>query len=448
MQKLRHLFSKSATRTVLALGVVSFFTDCSSEMIYPLLPLFLTQVLGATPAALGLIEGLAESTSAFLKILSGLWTDRVGRRKPFVFVGYLLAGVARPLVGLAASWPVVIGIRFVDRLGKGLRSAPRDALIADVAEEHERGRLYGLHRSMDHAGAVVGPLVASALLAWGLGLREVFLWAALPAFLALLILWFFVHEPPRSEHQLRGPSLSDLVARQQREAPPQISPRVSESSAPDSNPEILIESAPPTARAEALHLRADWAQLTPRFRWFLLILLVFQLGNATDAFLLLKLTDSGLAAEAVGAVWALHHVVKMLATYWGGRWVDRLGRKSSLLLAWVLYAMTYGLFQFPLGASAAVAVFLFYGLHFGLLEPAERALVADMAPPQLRGTAFGFFHMVIGLAALPASVLFGWLWQSFGPARAFLVGASLAFAAALLLLVLLRHPKSSLMIRK
>ena len=381
-------------RTVIALGLVSLFTDLSSEMIYPLLPAFLATVLAAGALELGLIEGVAESTAAILKLVSGLWTDRVGRRKPFVLGGYGLSGLVRPLIGLAGAWPVVLLLRFGDRVGKGLRTSPRDALIADAVDPAIRGRAYGFHRAMDHLGAVLGPLLAAGLMALGMGLRGVFLLAVVPGLVVLGLILLGVREAPTLAPRERGPSLG------------------------------------------------SWAGLGPGFHRVLAVVVLFTLGNSTDAFLLLRLGDLLGQGEVRGALswvallWSAHHVVKLLATYAGGRLSDRLGRRGMIIAGWLVYAAVYSAFAWVDSAVPAVVVFLLYGVYFGLTEPVEKAWVADLVPAGLRGTAFGYYHGAVGLAALPASLLFGALWKLFGVAAAFGTGAALAGLSALLLAVL------------
>lgn len=375
-------------RTVIALGVVSLLTDLSSEMIYPLLPIFLASVLGAGAMVLGLIEGVAESTAALLKVASGIWTDRTRRRKPLVVAGYSLSGMMRPLIGFATAWPAVLALRFADRVGKGLRTSPRDALIADVTDANSRGTAYGFHRAMDHAGAVLGPLVAAVLLkAAGLPLRQVFLLSAIPAAAVLVVLLLGVKESPL----------------QRTEAP--------------EGPKTL----------------APWSALGPEYRRLLIAVLVFTLGNSTDAFLLLRLNQTGVSAAGIALLWSAHHVVKMAANYFGGQLSDRVGPRAMILAGWIFYAAIYLTFGWLSSAPWLIAVFLAYGIYFGLTEPAERAWVASLVPPQLRGTAFGWYHCAIGLAALPASVAFGLLWQQWGAAVAFSAGAALAALAAVLL---------------
>jgi MFS family permease len=374
--------------TVIALGIVSFLTDFSSEMIYPLLPVFLASVLGAGAVTLGVIEGVAEATASIGKVVSGVWTDRSRRRKPLIAAGYALAGVVRPLIGLASSWPVVLMLRFGDRVGKGLRTSPRDALIADVTDASIRGRAYGLHRAMDHAGAVVGPLVAAALLAQaGLSLRHVFLLAAIPAAAVIVVLIFAVKEP---------------AARRSR-------------------------------AADSLPTLAGWNSLGREYQRLLFAVLVFTLGNSTDAFFLLRLSNAGVPTGWIAALWSAHHVVKMTANYFGGRLCDRVGPRPMIVAGWLFYAGIYLAFGWANSISLLITLFLVYGVYFGLAEPAERSWISTLVPAENRGTAFGWYHCTIGLAALPASLLFGWLWQAHGPVTAFTTGASLAAAAALLL---------------
>jgi len=304
-----------------------------------------------------------------------------------VVLGYGLASAARPLIGLATVWPAVLGLRFTDRVGKGLRTSPRDALIADATPPGLRGAAYGLHRAMDHAGAVLGPLAAAALLAVpGIGLRHVFLLAAVPGAAVVLVLLLAVKETERgSAHKTASTS----------------------------------KTLGPAARA---------------LRPFLIAVGVFTLGNSTDAFLLLRLGDAGISAPWIAILWAALHTVKLTASAVGGRLSDRHGRRSLMLAGWAVYAAVYAAFAMVETPARFVVAFLVYGLYFGLTEPVEKAWVADLVPETVRGTAFGLYHATVGLAALPASVLFGLLWKAFGAPTAFATGAVLAALAALLLL--------------
>jgi MFS family permease len=366
---------------------VSFFTDVSSEMIYPLLPLFLSTTLGASASFIGVIEGAAESVASLLKLASGWWSDRMRRRKPLVVAGYALASTARPLIGLAQSASQVLLLRVTDRVGKGIRTAPRDALIAESVDPAIRGRAYGFQRSLDHAGAVVGPVVAFLLLRYmGVPLRTVFLLAGIPAAIALAVVV--------------------LAVREQR-------PRE------------------PVAAAPAVSLRR---RLDRNFWIYLGAVLLFTLGNSTDAFLLLRATDLGVPVGWIPLLWAYLHVVKASTGTLGGSLSDRYGRKPLLIAGWALYAAVYVSFAFASEAWHVWALFGAYGLFFSLTEGSERALVADMVPAADRGAAFGWFHLAVGLGALPASVLFGVLWDRYGPATAFVTGAALAIAATVVLL--------------
>jgi MFS family permease len=357
-------------------------------MIYPLLPVFLTATLGAGPAVLGIIEGVAEATASFLKLFSGAWSDRVGRKKPLVLAGYLLSSVARPLVGFASAWAHVLAVRFSDRIGKGIRSSPRDALIASSVAAEDRGRAFGLQRAMDHTGAVLGPVAAFLLLAGaGLSYRSVFFLAAIPGAAAVAALLFLVRDP--------GTQAS----------------RAGEG--------FLFEGRLPSA-----------------FRRYLLIVSLFTLGNASDAFLILRAVDAGVPAPWVPLLWGAFHVVKSSFSTHLGILSDRWGRKQVIAAGWIVYAATYALWGFVEGPSWMVALFLVYGLYSAATEGAERAFVADFVPPDRRGTAFGWFHLTVGLSALPASILFGALWSAFGAKAAFGLSAGLAVAASALLLVL------------
>ena len=371
------------SRTVVALGVVSFLTDASSEMIYPLLPVFLTSTLGASPSMLGAIEGAAETTASLLKLASGWWSDRIRRRKPLVVFGYALASATRPLVAIAQSATQVMAIRLADRVGKGIRGAPRDALIADSVDPADRGRAFGFHRAADHAGAVVGPLVAFALLqAAGLEMRTVFWLAAVPAAAAVVAVVLFVREPR-------------------------------------------------AAAATAVPAKPDFTAPLPRpFRQYLVILLVFTLGNSTDAFLLLRAQQLGVSIALLPILWALLHVVKSAVSTGGGVLSDRIGRVPTLVAGWIVFALVYLGFALAAAQWQAWALFLVYGVFFALTEGPERALVADLVPQNRRGTAFGWFNLVVGLGALPASLIFGVLWTAYGPTVPFIVGASLAVGSA------------------
>jgi len=385
---------------VLALALVSFLTDASSEIIAPLLPLFLVGTLGASVRMVGVIEGGAESVAALLKLASGWWSDRSARRKPLIVAGYAIASLVRPLVAVAQSATQVLMIRLVDRVGKGMRGAPRDALLAASTPPENRGRAFGFHRSADHAGAVVGPLIAIACLQWlGMPVRSVFWVAAIPGALAVLVAIVLVQET-RQPVVERG------------------------------------TSAPVTTRT-ASPVRADSATPTPMPREFWVTMapiLLFTLGNSTDAFLLLRASQLGVPTPMVPLLWVLLHLIKSVSSTPGGALSDRLGRRPLIVSGWLLYAAVYVGFAAATTPLHAWLLFGLYGVVFGLTEGSEKALVADLVGPTRRGTGFGWYHATIGVAALPASVLFGTLWDRYGSPTAFGVGATLSLAAALLLM--------------
>ena len=369
-----------------ALTAVSFFTDVSSEMIYPLLPAFLTMTLGASASFVGAIEGAAESTAALLKLASGWWSDRVQRRKPLVVAGYTIASIMRPLVAIAQSAGQVLVIRVSDRVGKGIRNSPRDALIADSVDPSIRGRAFGFNRTGDHTGGVLGPLIAFALIMWlKMPLRTVFWWAIVPGALAVATAILGVREVPRQ--RIAG-------------APAKVAP-------------------------------AFGQRLGGRFWAVLGVILIFTLGNSTDAFLLLRAKQLGVQVALAPIIWSCLHVVKSASSIPGGALSDRIGRKPLLVGGWLLYALVYFAFGRASAAWHAWALFGLYGIFFGLTEGTERALVADIVPAVKRGTAFGWYNLTIGLGALPASIIFGTIWDHQGSRAAFDFGAALALAAAM-----------------
>lgn len=400
-------------RTVVALSLVSLLTDVSSEMIYPLVPTFLATVLGASALSVGAIEGTAETVAAVLKYYSGAWSDRLRRRKPLVVAGYLIASVLRPLTGVAQGAGQVFAIRVGDRIGKGIRSAPRDAMLADSVAPAERGRAYGFHRSADHLGAVLGPLVAFVLLQWGgVSLRTVFLLAAVPAALAMVVLVVGVREEGVREE---GVAQRDGSAGEGRVR-----------GGGEGEARLKAGGAP--------------APLGRRFYAYLAVLLLFTLGNSTDAFLLLRARDLGVTAAMIPVLWAALHVVKSAASTPAGALSDRVGRRALIVAGWVTYAAVYLGFARASGHWAAWGLFLAYGVFYGLTEGVEKALVADLVPAAARGRAFGWYNLALGIGALPASLLFGAVWDAWGAPAAFTMGAALAaFSAALLLVVVPRR---------
>lgn len=378
-------------RAIVALGLTSLFTDTASDMIVPMLPVFLASI-GASAAMLGLIEGAAEATASFLKLGSGWLADRTTRRKPIVLFGYGLASIVRPLIGLAWLPAQVLAIRVADRVGKGVRTAPRDVMIAAAAPPGESGRAFGFHRAMDHAGAVIGPLLATALLALGVTMRGVFLFAAIPGALAILAL---------------------LTVRE---------------------PETEGAAGAVATKGEAPTIARSGAPAIPRsLRSYLVILAVFALGNSSDTFLLLRAQQLGVDVALIPTLWAVLHVSKVVSTWLGGDLADRVPRPRLVGIGWGVYAVTYLALGLASEAWHAWAIFVVYGAYHGLTEPAEKAMVKDLAPEGARGRAFGLYHFVIGVTAIPAGLLTGLLWDTFDPLVALATGAALAGVSGALL---------------
>jgi len=381
--------TRKLPRAVWLLGWASLFTDSATEMIYPLLPVYLSRVLGVGAVSLGIIEGVAEGVNSLLKILSGRVSDRWSRRKPIVIAGYALSSVSRPFIGVTTSWFQVLAIRAIDRTGKGIRGAPRDAMLAEFATSSTRGRVFGFHRAMDHAGAVIGPLIATAFLfAWPGEYRTLFALTIVPGALAVWMLSRVDEAPSTPNAQL-----------------------------PTSKPIVSTIAMP----------RRLWAVLG--------IILIFSLGNSADAFLLLRLSTALGHDAYLPLLWASLHVVKASLSVYGGALSDRVGRKAVIVAGWGVYAIVY--LGFAMAESGAVLVgwFLAYGIYFGLAEGTEKALVADLAPAAARGTAFGFYNAALGVGALLASVIFGLLYDRLGHGVAFATGAALAALAAVLLML-------------
>jgi len=377
------------------LGLASLINDVASEMIFPLIPAFLIHVLHAGAGALGAVEGVADTTASIVKLWSGDLSDRAGKRKAFVVVGYALAAVARPIIGLASMpWQVLL-VRGGDRFGKGIRSAPRDAMIADSTEPGIRGRAFGFTQAMDHLGAAIGPALAFAFLwAWPSQLRTLFLLSAIPGVAVVLLVWVGLRERP-------------IVSRASRE------------------------------------FRLTLAPFDRSFRVYLLALVIFTLGNSSDAFLLMRAGELGISERMLPLLWCTFHVVKSSGSLLAGRAVDILGPRPLIFAGWIIYALIYLAFSQATNAAEGWGFFLVYGLFHALTEPAERTLVANLVGPERQGLAFGWFNFAVGIAALPSNIIFGRIYQNFGGEIAFIWGAALALVAVVVLAVVGRSPSAS-----
>jgi MFS family permease len=381
--------------TVFALSFVSFLNDTSSDIIYPLLPAFLALTLGASPFAIGLIEGFAESVASILKLFSGYLSDKFRRRKLPVFLGYSLAAIVRPLLAFVTSWPQVLVVRMADRVGKGIRGAPRDALLAASVPKEKRGFVFGFNRAADHLGAVVGPVIAFLLLTWlsddpnnptAREYQNVFLFASIPVAIGLIIIVAFVHEEPPSETD-----------------------------------------------GETMPIKFSLGAFDANFKRFLAIVALFTLSNSTDAFLLLRATETGVSAAVLPLIWMALHFSKVLSSIVFGDLSDKIGRKRLIIAGWLIYAAVYIGFAFAGSAWQIWTLFVVYGMFFGLTEGVEKALVADLVPDEKRGTAYGFYNLAFGITVFPASLLFGLVWTQFGSSKAFVISAAISVAAAILL---------------
>ncbi len=385
---------------VFVLSLVSLLNDTSSEIIYPLLPAFLFLTLGASPFFIGLIEGFSESIASILKLFSGYFSDRFHRRKLPVFLGYALAAVVRPLLAFVTTWSQVLAVRMTDRVGKGIRGAPRDALIAASVPAAKRGLAFGFNRAADHLGAVIGPMVAFGLLSWlasdassptAREYQQVFLFASIPVVLGILLIVFFVREDTK-----------------------------------------------PISELEAMPLKFSIREFDGNFKRFLAVIALFTLSNSTDAFLLLRAQQAGISPPVLPILWMVLHFSKVLTSLIGGDLSDKIGRKRLIVSGWIIYAGVYACFGFIDSAWQAWTLFVIYGAYFGLTEGTEKALVADLVADEKRGTAYGFYNLAFGITVFPASLLFGWIWTSSGPQAAFIASAAISVAAALAMVFLVK----------
>lgn len=389
-------------RNVWALSFVAFLNDTSSEIIYPLLPAFLALSLGASPFAIGLIEGFAESVASLLKLVSGYLSDRFRTRKLPVFMGYSLAAIMRPLLAFVTSWPQVLVVRMADRVGKGIRGAPRDALIAEGVPKNERGFAFGFNRAADHLGAVLGPVAGFVLLSIFaantasptiIEYERVFLFASIPVVIGLIVIAFFVSEKKRPKNE------------------PHIAP-----------PKFSLKG------------------FDGNFKRYLLVVALFTLSNSTDAFLLLRAAGAGISPVVLPLLWMTLHISKVVFSLIGGDLSDRLGRKTLIIGGWMVYAAVYAGFAFVSSPWQCWALFILYGAYFGMTEGVEKAFVADMVPENKRGTAYGLYNLAFGITVFPASLLFGLTWNNFGASTAFIASACVSILAILLFTTVRSEP--------
>jgi len=375
-------------RNIYVSGLVSFFMDIGSEMIYPLVPLFLANSLGVSKSAIGLIEGVAESTASILKVFSGYLSDRIGNRKWLMVAGYGLSTLTRPIVALATTWHHVFTFRFFDRFGKGIRGAPRDALIAESTEKEFLGRAFSFHRSLDTMGAVVGPALAFFFLGiLSNDYRMVFWLSIIPGAIAVLLIIFFIRETKKP--------------------PAELSER----------PKLTLK-------------HFDW-----RFKFFVLIAAIFALGNSSDVFLILRAEQKGIPAIMIPVVYLLFNLVYSLSAIPAGIAADRFGKKRVILTGFVLFALLYYGFAVAADATAIWILFGFYGVFMGLTEGIQKAFLATIIPQQFKATAFGVYNTIVGIAMLPASLIGGWLWDHVSPSATFYFGAITASLSAILFII-------------
>lgn len=383
---------------------VSLLTDISSEMLYPVIPIFLTSVLGASMAVVGLIEGIAESTASLLKVASGWLSDKSAKRKPFIVFGYTFSALSKPLIALAQTWPLVLFARFTDRFGKGVRTAPRDALIADYSDSKQRGLTFGLHRSMDTIGALTGPILTILLLIWlKENYRPIFLLAAIPGFLAVFLLIFFLKDPPALHRSGTGPRR-------------EIS-------------------------GDKIKLSWNLSGFDRNFKVFLLTSVIFALGNSSDAFLILRSKALGLSTILVILAYVLYNAVFALVSLPAGAISDKIGRKKVLALGFIIFSLVYAGFAFINKSFYLWILFPVYGFYIAMTEGVSKAFIADLVPADKRATAIGLYYTLIGLVTFLASFVAGLLWTHVGVWAPFLYGSLMALLSAILLIILVDKGK-------
>lgn len=378
-------------RNVFITGLVSFFMDVSSEMIYPLVPLFLSNVLGVNKSVIGFIEGIAESTASLLKTFSGWLSDRLHNRKWLMVAGYGISTLSRPIVAVATGWNQVMGSRFMDRFGKGIRTAPRDAIIAESTNSAYLGRAFSLHRSLDTMGAVVGPAMAFFLLRiLSNNYRKVFWLSIIPGVIAVLLIIFFIKEKKKESKKIAIGGQKEILK----------------------------------AGRKGLF---GW-----RFKFFILIATLFAIGNSSDVFLILRAQQIGIPTVMIPMVYLLFNLVYSLSAIPAGVIADRFGRKRVILLGFILFAVIYYSFGIVRDATTIWFLFGFYGIFMGLTEGIQKAFLATIIPKDIKATAFGIYNTAVGMAMFPASFIGGWLWDNISPSATFYYGSVTAGLTAFL----------------
>ena len=379
MDKHRQIrFFQGISRNIFILGLVSLFTDLSSQMVFPLIPLFLTTVLGAGACAVGIVEGAAETTASLLEVISGYWSDKIKKRKPFIFFGYSLSSITKPLFAFTNFWPSVLFIRVIERIGKGLRTAPRDALVAESCQENVRGKAYGLHRAMDGIGSVLGAIIAFLLLGI-LGYRNIFLLAFVPGIIGVFVILF-----------------------------------------------IKEKRAPAKRETKKTPIKLSLKELPVNLRLFILISSIFALGHFGYAFLLLRAKNIGLTDNTAILLYVLFYIVYTLCAIPAGMLSDKIGRKPVLITGYLVFAVTSLGMMFTSSIYTILMFFIVYGVFYAMIDGVQRALVVDLAPGNLKATALGTFHTAIGLVALPGGYIAGLLWDKISPGATFTYGFTLA----------------------
>lgn len=366
-------YIKTKYPQILILGIVSFFTDVASEMLYPVIPIFLTTVLGASMTNLGIVEGIAEGLSSLLKTYSGYWSDKISKRLPFLFLGYLISAISRPMIGLSSTFYHVLGARSLDRIGKGLRTAPRDALIADIVEIKDRGLAFGWHRFMDTLGAVIGPLICLLILNYYIDIKEIFFWAIIPGLLSVLAILFLSETPMKKNFSSK--------------------------------------------------FELKWKDFSFDFKYYQISWMIFCLTNSSDAFLILKMRHSGISISNVLLIYAFYNFIYALFSPYFGGLSDKLGKRKILIFGACIFSIVYIGFAFSNLFYEFIFLMFLYGIYMASTEGVSKAYVSELVPSHLKASALGIFGTIIGISQIAASVLVGFIWDKYGANYAILVSS-------------------------